>query len=401
MHDQSIARLRRQIAAVLMLKQALLWLAAWAFVWGTLVIIWRVAASGSGAELGWGLIAAPLVAVVASLWALRRLPTRESLRALVDGASHCGGLLMTDAETPIGPWRQALPEPAPLSVRWRGSRAATTFSASILYLGVALLFPQSLVSLAAEAPLDISQEARQLAAQLDVLKEEAALEPQKAEEYQRELKRLKDDAKGTSPAKTLEALDRLRDLAEKAAKEAAESAIKKTEKLAGAEGLAEGIRKNEGALDPKVEKEALGTLAALVQAAMAETGVLDKRFDPELSKELEKAKLNPEDLKKLAAALKAGKRDLSKMLDKLHAARLIDADLLKKLADAGKFDGEALAALLKPCKCREATGKCDCLETVKKGGRPEPPKCKCCEESGACKCDKLCSVKDMVAQCLG
>ena len=217
------------------------------------------------------------------------------------------------------------------------------------------------MSLAGEPPLDITREAQQLAAQLDVLKEQVVPDPQRAEFLKDRLKQLKDDATGTSPVKTLEALDRLRDIAEKAAKEAAESALKKTEKLGEAEGLAEGIRKNEGALDPKVEKEALETLAAMVQAAAAESDVLEKRLDPELLKELEKAKLSPEQLKKLAAALKTGKRDLGKMLEKLHAARLIDAELLKKC---------------------EMAGDCDCAGMLKEQG------------------GKM-AVKDIVAQCLG
>jgi hypothetical protein len=343
MHDQFIAGLQRRFAAVLMLKHALLWLAAWAFFWGTFVIVWRVAIGEPADDLWWGLTAAPLLAIAAAGLAVRGVPSRANLRAVVDRSSRCGGLLMAAAETRLGPWQQAMPEPAPLQVRWRGGRAWLTFVTGVAFLLVAMLFPQALVS-SSETPLDISQEAQQLAAQLDVLKQEAVLEPQRAETLKERLQQLKDDAKGTSPVKTLEALDHLRDIAKKAAKEGAEAALTKSEKLGQAEGLADGIRKNEGELDPKVEKEAFAALAGLVQKAAAETNLLDKHLDPELLKKLAETKLSAEQLKKLAEALKGSKLDISKMLGNLIAVKLIDVEFLLKCEAAGKCD---CAAMLK------------------------------------------------------
>ena len=361
MHEKFIAQLRRRIAGVLILKHALLWLTAWAFIWGTFVIVWRVVNGAAADDLWLGLAAAPLLVVFAAGLAVRGVPSRAMLRAVVDGNSGCGGLLMAAAETPIGPWRQSMPQPAPIQVRWRGARTWLIFLTGVGFLLVAMLFPQSLVSLAGEAPLDITQEAQQLAAQLDVLKEEAVLDAQRAETLKERLKQLQDDARGKSPVKTLEALDHLRDLATRAAKEAAESAISKTEKIGEAEGLADGMHKNGGDLAPKVEKEALAVLAALVQQAAAETNLVDKHLDPELLKALQDSKLSADQLKKLAEALKGGKIDLSKMMDKLHAAKLIDADMLKKIADAGK---------------------CDCAAALKElGGKMK--------------------VEDIIAQCLG
>src|SRR6266704_3316129 len=127
MHDQFIARLQRRFAAVLMLKHALLWLAAWAFGWGTLVIVWRVATGDAANELWWGLAAAPLLAIAAAGLAVERVPSRAKLRAAVDRSSRCGGLLMAAEETRLGPWQQTMPDPAPLQVRWRGGQASLAF----------------------------------------------------------------------------------------------------------------------------------------------------------------------------------------------------------------------------------------------------------------------------------
>lgn len=397
MYDQVIASLHRQLAAVLILKQALLWLAGWTFLWGTFVIVWRVTVGPPESEIWWGLAAVPVITIIAGIVAVRRLPSRDKLRAVVDRTSHAGGLVMAAAETSIADWQHAVRSPRELQVQWRGERAWLTFGAGVAFLLVALFFPQSLVTLAGEPPLDITQEALQLAAQLEVLKEEAVVDPQRVEAWKERLKQLKDDASGTSPVKTLEALDHLRNLAQQAAKEAAEAAVSKTEKLGAAEGLAEGIRKNEGALDPAIEKEAVEALNELVQKAAAETGLLDKHLDPELLKQLQGLKLSAEDLKKLADALKGSKLDLSKMLDKLHGAKLIDADTLKKLLEAGKCDTCDALKKLKPCPCRKLDGKCGCPDPKTAG------KCKCCEGGGECRCDKCCaaSVKQVVSQCLG
>ena len=91
MHDRFIARLQRQFALVLMLKHALLWLASGTFAWGTFVVVWRVATGAAVTELWWGLAAAPLLAAAAAMWAVRGIPSRGKLRAVVDRTSQCGG----------------------------------------------------------------------------------------------------------------------------------------------------------------------------------------------------------------------------------------------------------------------------------------------------------------------
>jgi hypothetical protein len=340
MHETLITRLRRQIGAVLALKHMLGWLAVWAFAWGTFVLVWRVTLNESPDWLWWGLALAPLVAVAAAVVALRNLPAPAALRALVDRSSSCGGLLMTAAEQPIGPWQKRLPEPADLRVAWRGGRSWGSFLLAVLFLGVSLLFPQRLASWTPDSALEIGPETEKLAAQIDVLKEEAVLDAARAEFLKEKLNQVKDEALGKNPVKTLEALDHVRNMVTQAAKDAAESAVSKTEKLGKAEGLNEGLRQNDGALDAKVQKEAFEELAALVQKAAAETDLLKTldKLDPELLKELQGAKLTPEQMKQLAEALKGAKADIAKMLGKLHAAKLIDFEMLQKCEAAGQCE---------------------------------------------------------------
>jgi len=335
MHESMISRLRRRLGAVLALKKALGLLTLWTFVWGIAVLVGRVIIHEVPEWWWWGLAAAP-VAIGAATWAgLKQLPSRSDLRALLDKTSHCGGLLMASEQEPLGPWRETLPEAAALRVRWRGGRAWSIFLTACVFLGVTLLFPQSLVSWA-EPPLEIGTEVDKLAGQIDVLKQESVLEQTRAEFLKEKLKQVKNEASGKDPVKTLEALDHVREMINQAAKEAAEAALQKTEKLGKAEGLAEGVRQNEGELDPKVRKEAMDELAGLVQKAALETNLLGKHLDPELLKQLQASKLSPEQMKKLAEALRGAKTDLAKMLHKLHAAKLIDLEFVKLCEKAGE-----------------------------------------------------------------
>jgi hypothetical protein len=345
-HDKAISGLRRQIGLVLFLKQALSVLTVWAFVWGTAVLVLRLTVGASPLELLWGLAPVPALLGLAVLPVRRGLPSRVAVRAVLDRASGCGGVLMAAGEHEVGRWQETLPAAARLRVRWQGTNAWVLFAAGMIFLLTALLFPERLATLGASRPLEIGNEAAKLAARIDLLKQAGALEPERAESLQEKLAQLKKDSSSESPTKTLEALDHLQSLVSKAAKEAGEGAVKKTESLAKAETLAEGLRQANGQINPRVEAEAMAELAALVQKAAAETGALDKFLGPKTARDLKAGKLSRVQMKKLASALRGSRQDLEKMLEKLAEARLIDPELLKACEKAGQCDGKCLAGLL-------------------------------------------------------
>ena len=361
MHDQLIASLRRRLAGWLTLKHSLALLTLFAFVWGTVVLAGRVSLRSTPEWMVWGLAAAPLCIAIAIWRALGQVPAKSALRAYVDRASSCGGMLMASEEQPLGPWAQRLRDPAELQVQWRGTKAWSMFLAGLVFLGVSFWFPQRLASWAEEG-LEIGN---------DVLKEEKLIDKQRAEFLADALKQIQDKAEGRNPTKTLEALDHLRDQIAKTAQKAAESAVKKAEEFGRAEGLADAIRQNEGALADTVKAEALAELAGLVQKADAETGLLDQHIDPELLKQLRDAKLSPEEMKKLTEALKECKGNLAKSLGKLHKAKLIDADTLKRCMEAGKCDcAGALKERGGKIPVRDIVAQC---ERGGKGGLTEGP----------------------------
>jgi hypothetical protein len=362
--DKAILILRRRIAWRLLLKYVLAFVTAWLFAWGTAVLVLRLTAGTSPLVLLWGLVPVLLLAGLAALPALRRLPPSGTLRALLDRAGGCGGLLMAAAEQDLGRWRRMLPAADALRVRWHGGRAWSLFATGVVFLATGLLFPESLSVPGMSRPLEIGNEVKRLAGQLEALKEAGALEPERAAALQEKLAQLKKQARGEDPAKTLEALDHLHNVVTEAAKAAAEKALNKSENLNKADALAEGLDRAGEKLDLKIKAEAMAELADLAKKAAGPDGKLAE----EALKEMAGGKLSSEAMKKLSADLRGGKNDLAKKLGKLADARLIDPELLAKCASAGTCDAEALADMLG----KAAGGKSSVAEMLRQseGGRP-------------------------------
>jgi hypothetical protein len=267
---------------------------------------------------------------------------------LLDGQSRSGGLLMAGAERPLGDWEGSLPPLELPRVRWDGRRAGGLLAAAAGFLALAFALPQRFADLGSGPSLEVGREVEKLAEQIEVLKEEKLLDAKRADDLKQKLDQVREDARGKDPAKTLEALDHVENVAQKTAREAADEAVRKTEELARAESLADALQRLDKA-DPKLMAEAMADLAARAQKAAGEKDLLDP-LDGELAKALEKGTFTKEELKRLSEALGEGKGGLAKRLAKLHKARLIDAEALKQCDKCGECKGEALAAYLKDCK---------------------------------------------------
>lgn len=365
-HDKTVQRFWWKLALLIVLKQTLTLLTLWAFLWGTAVLVLRAAVGIPPEPLLWGLAGVPLALAASVMLARRRWPSRSGVRALLDRHSGSGGLLMAGEELSLGGWNTAMPELTLPQVRWQGGRAWTLFAVALAYLLLGFLVPERFAALGASAPLEIGKEVEKLANQIAVLKEEAILEPERAEALNKELDQLKEKSSGKDPVKTLEALDHLQAFANKTAKDAAETATRKTEQLAKTETLADALRESGPALEEKTSAEAMKELSELVQKAAQENHLLDKHLDPETAKACKACKLSSEQLKKLAKALKAGKKDLAKQLEKLCKAGLLDPEALKECDKCAECDCEALAQCLKECQ-----GKMTVAEMLKKhDGKP-------------------------------
>ena len=177
---------------------------------------------------------------------------------------------------------------------------------------------------------------------------------------------MQEKAEGRSPTKTLEALDRIRDKIQQAARKAAEAGLDKHEKLDDAERLAEELRKRGDKLNETVKAEALAELNDLVAKAKLDSDLLDLDVDPDLLKSLAQGTLSDEDLQRLADALKNADQRTRNTLERLAKERLIDPDeIAKRMAeDPGEGDTEGEESIEDPmslddlmrCICRRGDG---------------------------------------------
>jgi hypothetical protein len=367
-HEQALTWFRRRLAVLLTLRNALAFFTLWAFVWGTGILVLRAAAGTPRPVLLWGFAGLPLALVPAVWLALWRLPARTTLRALFDSRGGCGGLLMASEEQALGDWERRLPQPAMPRLRWQAGRAWGLFAVAAGFVALAFAVPQRLVALDSGTPLDISREVAKLNNQIEVLKEEQILNAERADALKQKLNQVREEASGTDPVKTLEALDHLQDVTSKTAKSAADSATSKTEQLNKAETLAEALRDAGDKADPKLKAEALAELAALAKLAAGDTDLMEE-LDPETLKDLEKAgAFDPEKMKKIADAMRGGKKKLALRLEKLERAGLLDKEALKKLALCSECRGKELAGLLCDSDC-DKFSLADLLAACDKPGR--------------------------------
>jgi hypothetical protein len=369
--DRVIAEFRRALASLYLLRSTLVALTLWAFLYGTAVLALRGAVGLSRLDLLWGLASLPLALVPAVFVALRRLPRPAAVRAVLDQHGRCGGLLMAGAEFSIGTWSASLPTVRAPQLHWRGRRTWGLFAVAAAFLALGFLVPQSLADLGGSR-LDISREVERLQEQIDVLKKEKIINAEHAEALKMELDKLRRDASGKDPVKTLEALDHVQDRVKLAAQEAAEKAARKMEEMARTEALADALEKNGGKMDPAKMTEALNELSALARKALEENDLLEDELDPETMKAIQEGKLTPEMAKKLAEALRKGKEGMSEKVAKLVKAKLVSADTLKKCEECSKCDKAGLAAYLKENGAKSELT--DLLEQEGNGlGRDDPP----------------------------
>jgi hypothetical protein len=344
--ERSVQQFRGRVGLLYLLKYGLAALTAWAFLYGTAVLALRAAVGLPRLDLAWGLASLPLALAPAAWLAWRRLPSAAAVRALLDRHGRCGGLLMAGAEQPIGEWQERLPEVRQPALRWRGERSWGLFVAGLAFVALAFLVPQGLADLVGHR-LDVDREADALAKQIDVLEQEKVLDKQRSGDLKASLEQVKREAKGKDPVKTLESLDHLKDLASKAAQEAAESATRKMEDLSRAETFAEAMEKLAGKMDKGQLAEAMHEMAVLAKKALDERELLESGLDPATLEALKNSTLSPEQTKKLMEALKNAKEGTKAKVGRLVKAKLIDASALEKCDKAGKCDCAGLAAYLK------------------------------------------------------
>ncbi|MCI0665427.1 MAG: hypothetical protein L0220_30575 [Acidobacteria bacterium] len=346
-HEDAIRRLTRRLAAMLTLKRSLAFITIWCFVWGAGALVLRAVGGAPRKPLLWGAIGLLVAFVAAFVISRKHLPSESSVRALLDRQNECGGLLMAARDVALGDWQTRMPEIKVPHVRWRGSKSVSLLAASIVFVIASLLVPVRFAAIDAGRGLDVRREVNDLAEKIETLKEEQIIEEARAEAMEQKLDQLRVEASGEDPVKTWEALDHLSGAVERAAIEAAQSAMVNQEKLAQAEALSEGLISGSDKMDSKLMTEAMQTLSEMMKRAMEENQMLARELSAELKEAIKSGALKPEHLKDISKALSQNRAVSNQKLSKLNKAGMIDSNSLKGGALSNRRDNSGLAQFLK------------------------------------------------------
>ena len=341
--NKTIRKFRIKMAALLILKKILAVATVWGLIWGTVVIVLRVAIGMPPLTLWTGAIGLIFAIGCAVVLALRQLPTRTALRASLDKHSGAGGLMMAAETVELGSWRKQMPFIKSPRLRWRGGAYWARFGGAVLFVCISLLIPQRFVEISKAQSLDIREEVKQLAAGIDVLEEEKIIELAEAETLEDKLTQLQAEASGEDPVKTWESLDHLADTLSQESADAAQDALSETEHLTEAETLSEGLINEGSEMDAELLAESMAALSGLVQEAAQENALLAAQL-PDLKGPEDLLTL--EQLKEISDALRFTKSDIYDRLMKLHEVNLIDLETLKACEKLGQCDSDGLAAFL-------------------------------------------------------
>ena len=349
LHSQALQSFARRLMLLCLLRAGIQMATLWFFIWGVVVLMVRISGAQQTEWLAFGILGLVPLAMVAGARERSRQPAFAKVRANYDRLKACGGILMSEEVSDMTAWQAHLPEASVPKLRWHSGQAMLLLGASALFLAVALLLPERLTRFSNHRPLEIGRIVDQLQAEVQTLQQEKIVADKKAEDLQKQLSQLKQDSSGFDPNKTWEALDHIKESNSDAARQAAEEALTKTTELTQAETLAKAMAQAaDSGMSEANATESAQDLAAMLNAAKLEDGILKGRIPPELLAGLNG--LNKEQMEKLLQALELKKNSLGLTVSNLANLKLIDPALLARCQNAGQCHNPgALAEYLSTC----------------------------------------------------
>ncbi|HVR41427.1 MAG TPA: hypothetical protein VMU84_20190 [Thermoanaerobaculia bacterium] len=334
---RAVTILRRRMAFILFARRFLAIAAIWCAAWGGAILIARLTSIGTSLNPAWGLALLPLLLVAAVLHARRAQPSIDQLTALLDAHAGHGGLLMASRTIDLGAWE--VRETNAPRISWNSRKPIGLAIASGAFVIAAAFVPAS--STSDHPPLDVSADVQRLETRVQLLKEEQVIPPERAEVLANALDQLKQEAAGDDPAKAWETLDSIDDATTRAAREAADAAVRRAEELTKAEAMANALA--DGTVDPSKLAEGMRDL----EAETKDDGLLDK-LSPELQQAIKNHTLSEKQLEQLAHAAKMTKEQLRHTLQKMRSASMIDEKSLRQFDSAAESSNrDDLARFLK------------------------------------------------------
>lgn len=155
--------------------------------------------------------AVPICALACALFALRRAPSRAMCLALVEDASHAGGLILSKDVPGAEKWPRPVPTAPYVPSTWR--RAIPGALAALAALAAVAAAPDDWFAAGAPQPPapafpDVTTEIKNELAELEEAK---TLDAEEIKALQEELDRIEKEADPSAPGETLDAVDAVRE----------------------------------------------------------------------------------------------------------------------------------------------------------------------------------------------
>ncbi|MDR2642254.1 MAG: hypothetical protein LBC74_05625 [Planctomycetaceae bacterium] len=276
---------RRRLIARLFWKNTIIVWAIFLFLWGTLLLTFRVSGFVDVNTFFMILLALVILPLFALFTVSRRIPSNQKLISLIDKENGAGGLVMSSFETDIGNWSEQIKELNIPDVHWIPNRTIGLFLAAILFAIASLLLPVSVVSDQLPQKLNIYDQVSKLTTQLDTLKEEKILDQVEVQSLKRDLKMLQKEADGLGPIKTFDALDTLAGRMNHEVAKTVQDAERNVKSLAEAESLVRKVTELSEQHDAQTSKALMEGLAESMENMFAENRSLAESLKNEVDDE--------------------------------------------------------------------------------------------------------------------
>ncbi len=199
----------------LFLRESAAFCAAALFLAGGVVLAWRLAFPEWQRN---AVIAASVMLMAAALFiawlrAIQLTPPKHKLLVWLDAHADCGGFLAASLETDCSAWASdiRIPRVPELSMEFPSARLTALLTAALFFAG-AFLVDTERAGVTGPRSLDIHEEQEELQEKLEILEEEPLVPQDEIEAAKEELAELVENNSGTSPAKTFEGIEALREL---------------------------------------------------------------------------------------------------------------------------------------------------------------------------------------------
>lgn len=213
--NEPVDELYNGIRSRLFLRESAAFCAAALFLAGGVVLAWRFAFPEwpRNAVILTSVMLVTAALVAALFRAVRLTPPKRKLMVWLDAHADCGGFLAASLETDCSAWASKIriPQVPELSMEFPAARVTALLTAALFFAG-AFLVDTDRAGLTGPRTLDIHEEQQELEEKLEILEEEPLVPLEEIEAAKEELEELVENSSGTSPAKTFEGIEALREL---------------------------------------------------------------------------------------------------------------------------------------------------------------------------------------------